>query len=157
MEIDCRRCKVKYQDCLGKVWYSVEDIRWCDKQVIWLIEHFILLTRDGIVTQLDWPTNPDGSSDIDLPGIRKSRRGDAYFTKPAEVVAELAVRLKKLGRSGELLVAELIAGMEGNLTEEANMAFHYITGWWRKNQTYPQWKADRRRRHHKNVVFLRNT
>ena len=61
-----------------------------------------------------------------------------------EVIAELAIRLKRLGHSGELLLAELQAGMEGNLTSEADAAFHYITGNHRKVDSYPHWKANRK-------------
>lgn len=156
MDIDCRSCgklKIKYRDCPGKFWYTVGDIRWCDKQVIWLIENFLDLTSDGIILKtLDWPNDPDDFSQIDLPSVQRPKKASAYFTKPAEVIAELEVRLKRLGRSGELLLAELRAGMEGNLTDEAKAAFYYITGVRRKRQSYPQWKADRQRKTHKNMA-----
>lgn len=149
MDIDCKTCgerKIKYQDCLGKPWYTVGDIRWCDKQVIWLIENFLDLTSDGIILKtLDWPNDPDDFSQIDLPSVQRPKKASAYFTKPAEVIAELEVRLKRLGRSGELLLAELRAGMEGNLTDEAKVAFYYITGVRRKGSYY-QWKKQRRYR-----------
>lgn len=146
-EIDCKKCGGKYQDCPGKEWYTVGDVRWCDKQVLWLIEEFFELTRDGIVRLgLDWPANPDGSKEVDLPSIQRPKASSAYFTKPAEVIGELAVRIKKLGRSGELLLAELQAGMEGNLTDEAKAAFYYITGFYRKRDSYPHWKANRKSR-----------
>lgn len=144
--VDCNECKGKYQDCKGKPWFTVGEIRWCDKQVLWMLDWFFKLTRDGIVRlDLDWPSNPDGSQ-VDLPSVQRPKASSAYFTKPAEVIGELAVRIKRLGRSGELLLAELQAGMEGNLTDEAKVAFYYITGFRRKRQGYPLWKKQRKYR-----------
>ena len=144
---DCKKCKT-YQDCLGKEFYSVEDIRWCSYQVLWLIEHFFELNSGGIYRyEIEWPD----TLARELPSIHRFVQTSAYFTKTIEVIAELAVRLKKLGRSGELLLAELQAGMEHNLTGEAQMAFYYITGERRKKLDYPQWKANRKR--HKNMAI----
>jgi len=146
--VDCKTCgerKQKYQECAGKPWFSVGDIRWCPSQVLWMLENFFELTKDGIVRlELDWPSNPDDSKEIDLPSVQRPRASSAYFTKPAEVIGELAVRLTRVGHSGELLLAELQAGMEGNLTDEAKAAFYYITGFYRKEDSYPHWKANRK-------------
>lgn len=144
--VDCKTCKGKYQDCSGKPWFNVGEIRWCSHQVLWMLSEFFELTRDGIVRlELDWPTNPDGSQ-IDLPSVQRPKASSAYFTKPAEVIGELAVRIKKLGRSGELLLAELQAGMEGNLTDEAKTAFYYLTGLRRKRTAFFKWKKQRKYR-----------
>jgi len=151
---DCRECgkplkkgekpRNMYKECKGKPWYSPGDIRYCPLQVLWMIEHFFRLSRDGIVrTEMDWPPGPNSSSS-ELPNVQRSRVAGAYFEKPLDAIAELAVRLKNLGSSGELLLAELKAGMEGNLTSEADAAFHYITGNHRKVDSYPHWKANRK-------------
>jgi len=151
---DCRECgkpvkkdekpRNMYKECKGKPWYSPGDIRYCPLQVLWMIEHFFWLSGAGIMSHdWEWPPDPDSAGN-DLPNVQTSRRAGAYFEKPIDAIAELAIRLKNLGRSGELLLAELQAGMEGNLTSEADAAFHYITGNSRKVDSYPHWKADRK-------------
>lgn len=141
-EIDCKTCKGKYQDCPGKEFYTVEDIRWCPSQVLWMIEHFFELDSGGIYRyELEWPD----TIAKELPTIHRFAQTSAYFTKSIEVIAELAVRLKRLGRSGELLLAQLQAGMEYDLTDEAKMAFYYITGVRRKKRPFHLWKGDRKR------------
>ena len=138
---DCKACKGKYKECIGQESYAVEDIRWCPHQVIWLIEEFFYLDGGGIHrTNLEWPD----SLMSELPSIQRFAKTSAYFTKAVEVIAELAVRLKSLGMSGVLLLAELQAGMEGHLTSEADAAFHYITGNYRKVDSYPHWRANRK-------------
>lgn len=146
--IDCRTCKGKYKECIGKACYTISDIRYCPYQVLWLIEEFFHLDGGGIYRcNIDWPD----TEMADMPSIQRFAQTSAYFTKAIEIIAELAVRLKRLGRSGELLLAELQAGMEGNLTSEADAAFHYITGNHRKVDSYPHWKANRKYNKGKNT------
>lgn len=151
--IDCSECgkplkkgekpRKMYKECKGKAWYTISDIRYCPLQVLWLIEEFFHLDGGGIYRcNIDWPD----TEMAELPSIQRFAQTSAYFTKAIEVIAELAVRLKRLGRSGELLLAELQAGMEGNLTSEADAAFHYITGNRRKREPFYKWKSDRKRR-----------
>jgi len=141
---DCKSCKGRYKECAGPEWYSPGDIRFCPYQVLWLIEWFFWLSKEGVVRiGMDWPEDPN-SSGSELPNVQRSRVAGAYFEKPIDAIAELAIRLKNLGRSADLLLAELQAGMEGNLTDEADAAFHYITGNRRKLKPYYQWKAQRK-------------
>lgn len=141
---DCRECKGKYKECTGQEFYTVEDIRFCPYQVLWMIEHFFWLSSKGIEREgIDWPDDPN-SSGSELPNVQRSRRAGAYFERSIDAIAELAIRLKNLGRSADLLLAELQAGMEGHLTDEADAAFHYITGNRRKRRPYYNWKADQK-------------
>jgi len=138
---DCKTCKGRYKECAGQEFYTVEDIRYCPYQVLWLIEEFFYLDGGGIHrTNLEWPDTLMS----ELPSVQRFAKTSAYFTKAVEIIAELAVRLKRLGKSGDLLLAELQAGMEGNLTDEADAAFHYITGNRRKLKPYYLWKAQRK-------------
>jgi len=140
---DCKACKGKYKECIGQESYTVEDIRWCPHQVVWLIEEFFQLSGNGVerTVDIDWPMLEFG-----LPSVDKTPQSSAYFTKPVEIIAELHWRLERLGRSADLLLAELQAGMEGHLTDEADAGLHFITGYRRKRQPFYKWKSDRKRR-----------
>lgn len=157
--IDCRECgkrKQKYQDCIGKEWYSWGDIRFCPHQVIWLFQRFghRLLNISGRTTigVSPWFNIPERPGDIDLPLHRAPLKPDAYFVDEVDVLAELEVRLEHLGRSAKVLVAEIGAGLEDGkasniiireFTQEAREAFHYITGVRRKRTPFYQWKSSR--------------
>jgi len=145
-DIDCRTCKGKYKECIGKKFYAVGDIKYCPLQVLWMIEHFFWLSSDGIMrTEMDWPDDPD-SNEAELPNVQRPKRAGSYFEKSIDAIAELAIRLKNSGHSGELLLAELQAGMEGYLTDEADAVLHYITGFRRKLTSFNVWKAVRKNR-----------
>ncbi len=110
--------------------------------MIWLIFHLDLL-QEG-----QWPPDPKGSGYIDAPIGKKSGKHKAYFETPCQFAAEVGSRLKTTGEAGEALVDEIIGGIpdyEG-LSRPAKRALNYISGWRRRDQSYPEWKADRKRR-----------
>ena len=126
---DCRKCK-DYRECTrNRDWFSYQEIRFCPFQVLWIILHEETLMDN-------WPPNPDGSSYID-PGIKTGLGSEAYYTKPAGILAEVNTRLAKAGVHGKLLRAEVLAGLD--LSEESKSALMYVKGWRRKSMSYQRW------------------
>lgn len=130
---DCRKCK-DYRDCTrNHDWFHYGEIRWCVWQVIWVIEN------SGTLLAGNWPPNPDGSGYID-PKIKTGYGSEAYYTKPAGILAEVEYRLRRTGIEGKLLRAEIKAGETMDSMEpEARSALMYIKGWRRKRIGYKRW------------------
>lgn len=108
---------------------------------MWIIAHLELLPMG------EWPISPLASSNGDLPSIQKHVRTEAYFTKPAEIAAEIEWRLKRTGIADRQLVEEIEAMGEyldyQKLHSLARDALNYISGFNRKRTNFSQWKASR--------------
>ena len=149
MAKECQKCKT-YKDCIGKQWYNYSEIRFCPYQVIWIIESC------GVLFEGNWPDNPDGSSYVD-PAIRMGFGDDAYYIKPEGILAEVEARLETTGDAGEALVDEIEDGrvtvivkdgiikIDG-LSRPARRALMYAKGRRRKRESFPEWRADKKRR-----------
>lgn len=148
MAKDCQDCK-SWKDCLGKPFYTYQDIRYCPFQVLWVIEHSETL-RIG-----NWPDNPDSSSYVD-PKIKTGYGSEAYFVKAVIILGEVEYRLARTGIEGKLLVAEVRAGVSlEELQPESRTSLMFIKGKRRKDTPYSQWKASRN--YYKKVVKTQST
>jgi len=127
--------------------YQLHEIKFTRDQVVWCLEHLILL-RNGF-----WPESEDcrGSSQA------------AYFRTPAELAAEIDQRLEMTGTDGAM--AELHYTNGRTLTSIAkqynlrhpdaqgrelvkrwiNQAVAYMSGWRRKRRTYKEWREHRKK------------
>ena len=133
---DCRNCR-DYRGCLGKDWYDYGQVRWCPLQVLWIIAH-----REELKAGC-WPKDPDASGD-DNTGSRTIKT-EASFVKPELIVAELEVRLGRVGLQAELLICQVDDGRSlSNLTSEAREVLMYVGGSRRKRQSFSEWKKQRR-------------
>ncbi len=147
--MNCRACSdlELYKTCVGKPWYSYGDIYFCEHQVMWIIQNFIKLVNNKTTEiTLDWPDtewpDTDGSSYTDMPTSKVAAK-NAYFTHPAEIVAEVEYRLRQLPEKLRLrLLRELeVKDLIDDLTNEALNALYYISGNKRKG-IYWQWRRD---------------
>ena len=125
--LNCLKCR-DYRGCEGKIdGYTYSDIRWCPRQVYWIIEHTEALRG------ADWGNRDDSPGSSNIPK-------EATFAKPVSVVAEVKVRLEKTGIYGELLVAQIEAGRSFEaLSPNARKALMYCTGWRRKRISFARW------------------
>jgi len=130
---DCRSCRT-WKECYGKDWFGYHEIRWCPKQVEWLIEHQEMLRRG------EWPTEETS----DNPGSRQVKTEGA-FVKASVIVGELDVRLSNTGVCGKLLVALIKSGASLH-DRDARDALYYISGWRRKATSFRAWRNQRDRR-----------
>lgn len=144
----CFECK-DYKKCpyLGvKDWYTYGEVRFCPYQIIFIIGNSETLLKG------EWPENPANSSSID-PAIKTGFKGEAYFTKPEEIVGEVEYRLKTTADAGECLVDQINKGQVTVLVEDgkirikglsgpADRALMYIKGWRRKRINFFRWLRD---------------
>ncbi len=119
--------------------YSYGQFTFKRDEVLWALRNADLF-REG-----KWPPQNIASGYTD-PGIRrKGVKREPAFVKPAVIIAEVDWRLERAGVDGKLLLAEVQAGYE-RFSDEAWSALNYISGWNRKEDTYPAWKAKRKYR-----------
>lgn len=132
----------KWDKCLGKDYYTLEDIQYCPNQVQWIIFHLIKY-ETGLFTGSDeWPLGEEsGYTD----GIRVQPSSHAYFEKIRQITADITSRLSKTGNDGRLLVLE-IQNEVYELSQDAKNVLYYISGWRKKRLLYPEWKKQRKYR-----------
>ncbi|KKL44997.1 hypothetical protein LCGC14_2360060, partial [marine sediment metagenome] len=119
---------------LSKPFYSPGEIRFQRDEMIWLIEHLTEL-EDG-----KWPLDPSGAV---APEGRTGLKAEGHFVRPVQFAAEVKTRLSTTGEAGEALVDEIQVGILDyeSLSRPAQRVLNYISGWRRRNQTYPEWRA----------------
>lgn len=138
----CLDCK-DYKDCIGKPWYTYQEIRFCPYQIIWIIENW------GPLEKGNWPDCPDGSRHID-PMIKTGFSNEAYFVKAVGIIAEVKKRLETTGEAGEALVDEIEDGNVTVIVEDGRIKFDglsrpayralmYVKGKRRKLIDYRRW------------------
>jgi len=138
----CRDCR-NWNECIGKESYMIAEICWCRHQCRWLIENFLKMDTGKIVITHDtWPVETTGYTEE----FKSSRNINAHapYEKTLQVVAELHFRIDRTGKDGRLLLLEVLN--QCNLSNEANQALSYVSGWRRRRQSYRQWKADRKQK-----------
>ena len=146
--VDCRDCKPKNRrTCIGKSHYTYQDIRFCPRQVFYIIENFLALERDNlIIKRYEWLPDPTTFIPDEVIYATKRVSKEAYFCKPMELVAEIQSRLNRCGRRGTLLVASIMGGLAlEHLPNEAWLTLLYISGWRRKRISFSQWQYKRER------------
>lgn len=129
---------------LEGAWWPPREITFRRKQMLFLIKSLPEL-REG-----HWPVDPDRSSSVDLPMIKKGKAGrrTAYFEVPASIAAEVEARLEKCGMDGLVLeaiecwekteasMAKYFGVPEWSIRKRAKNALRYISGWERRKQSY---------------------
>lgn len=83
------------------------------------------------------------STYIEAPISKRQVRCEAYFVKPALVIAEIETRLQTTGEAGEALLDEIGTGISlDGLSGPALRVLNYISGIRRRRRSYAQWRAD---------------
>jgi len=143
-ELDCRKCK-RWKGCPGKwysytengkkaekEWYHYGEIRWCPRQILWILDHADIF-RAG-----DWVTRHEES------GESKQLHPEAYFVKAGIAIAEVEARLESTPNQGELLITQVEDGRTlSNLSPGAYEILMYIKGKGRKSRDFNTWKRKR--------------
>jgi len=145
-----RHVCTNWDDCAGKSWYAMGDIRYCRYQVIWLIDAglYVSVTGDIQVDIEQWPSQDEATGYTRAEPTQHSVNLTT-FERPVEVFAELAARLARTGTDGRLLIHEVQSRRFENvamLSREARSALGYASGWKRKRMGYSDWKKQRNRR-----------
>jgi len=136
----CQTCK-DWNDCPGKEYFQMSDIRYCPHQILFIIENFIDYRSGNLVITSDkWPPENKVTGYVDTANIQKSVPSHAPFERPMQIAAEVRARLCKTGADGKFLVVEVHAG-EYTFSKEAKNALYYCSGWRRKGSYY-RWKSN---------------
>ena len=146
----CSQCK-NWDDCSGKPWYSISEIRYCRHQVLWIIKNLVVCAAGEIFAVHVWPSEETGYTDA--PQTSHSINAHAPFEKVLQVVGDVTKRLKKTGKDGRLLVLEV--QNNSDLSKDARNALNYVSGWREKPSGYPKWLRNRRWYQNKKAVRLR--
>lgn len=140
----CRSCH-DWDDCNGKRWYSMAEIRYCRHQVIWLISQFVRCESGKFVAyRQTWPLEEKDTGYTGAPPTQHAASAHAPFERTLQIVGDITGRLEKTGKDGRLLVLEADCGAP--MSQDARNALNYISGWKEKRQGYRQWLADRKYR-----------
>ncbi|KKL76920.1 hypothetical protein LCGC14_2040090 [marine sediment metagenome] len=165
---ECRRFRLKYEDCVGKDWYSERDLVYCPHQIIWVLKHLSELKTGS------WPERPLTEEQErnylpctgNVPTMGGSY-GNASFECAICVAADVESRLDRTSWDGDVLrtscqgyndVAELAykMGSTVDIVERAmKNALRYVRGWRVKRVPYSEWKAQRK--YYQNIVKSRNS
>jgi len=135
-----KRCTAKMLKVCGgcQEWWRPAQIIFCREQVIFLIKHLSSLEEGN------YPTNPAGSGYVDAPTGDAQIKPNAYFVIPVLLAAEINSRLPQ-HRDAKQLILQLEEGIY--LTYEAETLLRYVTGWRRKETSFPQWRSSRKHYH----------
>ena len=134
-----------------KEWYSPAEII----PTVYQLETFILPNLDDLRIGV-WPTDSRETGYQD-DGRSSNKSSKASFVDAAELAAEIDDRMSGvvdsialvLHYTAEWPVEKIAANLHYNeldLWQEMRLMLKYVAGRNRKLQTYPQWKADKRRR-----------
>jgi len=133
------------------VWYSPGEVRFTFDQVMWLLEHWDMLSTGR------WPPNPKETGYTDAPLRGKGGTKRAPFINAIEVVAEISARLSRCGKDGQLvilvygkgwedyLVADLLEWDIRKLRWHLKKSLAYCVGWRRRACSYQDFIGHRRK------------
>ena len=124
-----------------KDFYSPGAIRYTREEMIWGIIHLQELGNGH------WPRDPKETGYTE-GSWQKNPSKHAPFERAVDFHSEITYRLKTTGEAGEALVDEVQSGItyyEG-LSRPAKRALNYISGWRRRRQSYPEFRATRKNR-----------
>jgi len=159
---------------LTEEWYSYNVYRWTREQVIWALRHreffddgrWPPIIGDYVTDEYDsthkkWIKVYHSESTYIEPLINKRQiKAEAYFVKPGIIIAEIDKRMETTRDAGEALIDEIEVGITEYklLSRPARKALDYISGYYRREQTFAQWKAEQKRKEkHKNMYFVVST
>ena len=166
---ECRRLRLKYDDCDGKDWYSERDIVYCPHQVIWVLKHLEEL-KTGF-----WPEKllTEQEERDYLPSLGRlpsmgGSYGNASFERACCVAADVESRVDKTGKDGDILrtfycqsytdITELAREMSepvDKIERAIKNSLRYVRGWRVKETPYHKWQADRK--YYQNVTRKLNS
>lgn len=141
-------------------WYSYGVFRFTREQIIWALQHKIsfdngewppcigeFITDKYDKEQRKWvEVIKEASTYTEAPIGKRQIKCEAYFAKPAIIIAEIEERLKTTHEAGEALIDEINAGITDidSLSRPARRALNYISGWRRRKLSYSLWKAQQK-------------
>lgn len=146
-------------------WYSYAVFRFARDQVFWALQNRIsfdngewppcigeFITDEYDRTRGKWVEVVKQASTYEAPLGKKQVKREAYFIKPATVIAEIDKRLETTREAGEALLDEIDAGEMDidRLSRPARRALNYISGWKRRKLPYSLWKAQKK--YYKDIV-----
>jgi len=112
-------------------WYHYGEIRWCPRQIIWILKH---------AEQLDAGDYP---APFLLSGGSSQIKAEGYFVRPEIIIAELRDRLRTTPNQGELLITQVEDGrVLGNLSPGAYEILMYVKGSRRKRIPFNRWRRE---------------
>lgn len=126
-----------WKGCPGQDWYDYGDIRWCPRQVIWILQN-----ANGLEAGI-WPEQfKIHSRQISV---------EAYFVKAKLIIAEVKHRLELTDNQGELLITQVENGRSledsptsSGLSQGAYEILMYVKGWRRKSTDFHAWQRKRK-------------
>jgi len=129
--------------CRGTAeWWPFSELWLCRIQILFLLENYHA-----------YPPNPYVSGYTEAPKTSMRIGAVAPFEAEAQIWAEVDFRLEQTGVQGKWLLADAQKGITlGELAYEPRQALHYISGWYRKQSSFAQWKYDQERRR-KPIIF----
>lgn len=129
-EQDCRKCK-RWKGCPGQDWYHYGEIRWCPRQILWILQHAETL-RAG-----EWPLQHEES------GESRQIHSEAYFVKAGIAISELDKRMETVPNKGELLITQAEDGRTlETLSPGARAILMYVKGKPRKSIDFKRWQRE---------------
>lgn len=157
-ERDCRQCRT-WKGCRGKwyvtkrdsegevkeeeEWYSHSEIRWCPRQVFWILRH----SQDFDAGR--WPKPPRV---LKCDAKKGNVITEATFCKPKRIIGEVRARLTKCGDKGRILERDAIrVETMTYLEDDIKSVLYYVSGWRRKDTPLRTWRAMRRYRNDNKV------
>jgi len=155
---ECRRLRLRYQDCDGKEWYSYGDIFFCSHQIIWVLENAEFLGGG------QWPYSPVEEKEIEeseeaqiagLGRVATINPSAAYSTAGSDKIKDILYEVEwRLGQLGKLMRKLLLLHLKTGepMSQEVKLAFHYITGVRRKREPFHKWKFDRKRGQNRHFI-----
>jgi len=140
-------------------WYSYVVFRFTLEQIFWALQNKIsfyngewppcigeFITDEYDKQQKEWvEVIKQASTYTEAPIGKRQIKCEAYFAKPATIIAEIDKRLETTREAGEALLDEINAGITDidSLSRPARRALNYISGWRRRRQSYSEWKKQR--------------
>lgn len=149
----CRECRDP-KNCIipQRKWFSLAEIRFCQRQIFFLLENLYQL-REGY-----YPTESNDTGYTDSPHSRVPIKSHAYFENPCSLAAEVTARLKRCGRDRSLAEDRYcLSHSEDEIARKHNLDLDeviwridsvvwYVTGWRRKATPYKRWLANKKHR-----------
>ncbi len=129
--ITCRTCK-NWDLCPvpeKQDWWEPGEIRYCEKQVLWLIKWVRLLDK--------WP--PDGKETGYTGTSGKPVGYHAPFETFRCIIGELNYRLKRCGQDGKAFIGTILS--DAPLDDDDRWVLGYICGNRRKRMGFPEWRT----------------
>jgi hypothetical protein len=139
----CRSCR-DWSTCPeDQTWFALPEIRYCRRQIIWIVAEFIRVEgRQIVMERYTWPSEKQETGYTQAPETQHAINSHAPYERVCQVVGEVGKRLERTGKDGRILVFETKSG--NVLSQDARNALNYSCGNKRKNMRYGDWLRSRR-------------